>query len=272
MHILIVGAHSDDGELYAGGSAALWRKRGDSVKFLSVTNGAHSHFDERYKENGEELSKRRQTERAASAAIIGASTGNLGIPDGYVYVNPELTEALVREIRLFGPKPGAGPDLIVTHRLFDSSRDHRYTARAVVDAAGLLTMPLICSDVPALRQTPAIAYWYDSCKEYIRFHDDMIVSIDSVIDVKTRLVAAHESQFFEFLPYNRGLIEHVPKTEEERLAWLRQTRIEPMGRQVRSAAAETLNASLPHGRYAESFQISESGRQPTRSELLLLFP
>jgi hypothetical protein len=100
----------------------------------------------------------------------------------------------------------------------------------------------------------------------------VIIGIDPVIEEKTRLVAAHGSQVFEWLPYNRGLLEHVPTDPAERIAWLRHGRIEPLGARVRAACAESLHASLPHGRYAEAFQISEYGRQPSVSEIAALFP
>jgi LmbE family N-acetylglucosaminyl deacetylase len=272
MHILIIGAHPDDGENYAGGTAALWRRRGDEVRFLSITDGSRSHFDLRYAEQPQALAERRRNESAAAAAVIGATWGNLGVLDGEVYINKEVTEALVREIRSFGPAPGVGPNLIVTNRPVDRPRDHYYGAHMVVDAAGMTAMPLVCPDVPPIPHVPTIAYWQDDYTEIAPFEAAVIIGIDPAIEEKTRLVAAHASQVFEWLPYNRGLLDHVPSDPTERFAWLRHGRIEPLGSRVRSACAESLHASLPHGRYAEAFQISEYGRQPTASELAALFP
>lgn len=272
MHILIIGAHPDDGAHYAGGCAALWRRRGDEVRFLSIADGRHGHYDLRYARDPMALAARRAAESAAAAAVIGASTGCLGMPDGEVYVTRDLTEALVREIRTFGATPGAGPDLIVTNRPVDRPRDHYYGAHMVIDAAEMTAMPLVCFDAPALAHVPVIAYWHDPFTEVSSFRADSVISIDPVIEEKTLLVAAHESQVFEWLPYNRGLLDHVPPDQYERFAWLRHGRIEPMASRVRAACAESLHASLPHGRYAEAFQISEYGRQPSESERAQLFP
>ena len=272
MHILIIGAHPDDGENYSGGTAALWRRRGDEVRFLSITDGRRGHFDLRYAEDPKALIERRRLESEAAAAVIGASRVNLGVADGEVYVNRETTEALVREIRKFGQAEGMGPDLIVTNRPVDRPRDHFYGAQMVVDAAGMAAMPLVCPEIKAIPHVPTIAYWQDDYSEVVAFRADVIIGIDPAIEEKTRLVAAHESQVFEWLPYNRGLGDHVPVDTAERLAWLQHGRIEPLGSRVRSACADSLDTRLPHGRYAEAFQISQYGRQPSASEIAALFP
>ena len=44
LHVIVFGAHPDDAELKAGGVAAKWVKRGDHVKFVSVTNGDIGHW------------------------------------------------------------------------------------------------------------------------------------------------------------------------------------------------------------------------------------
>ena len=41
--ILVIGAHPDDCDIYAGGCAALWSDRGDQVSFISMTNGNAGH-------------------------------------------------------------------------------------------------------------------------------------------------------------------------------------------------------------------------------------
>src|SRR5437764_10664253 len=41
--IIVFGAHPDDCELSAGGTAARWAKLGHKVKFVSVTNGDIGH-------------------------------------------------------------------------------------------------------------------------------------------------------------------------------------------------------------------------------------
>ena len=46
LRIIVFGAHPDDAELKAGGSAAKWAKLGHEVKMVSVTNGDIGHWQE----------------------------------------------------------------------------------------------------------------------------------------------------------------------------------------------------------------------------------
>ena len=272
MYILVIGAHPDDAEASIGGCAALWRRRGDFVRYISITDGRSGHYAAEYARDPQALISRRRAESEAAAAVIGASCVNLGVPDGAVYVTAETTEALVREIRTFGPEPGVGPDLVVTNRPVDYHRDHRYGAQMVLDASYMLTVPLFCPDTPAMKHMPTIAYYHDRFTEISAFRADVIIAIDDVMDEKTRQFAAHESQVYEWLPFNRGQLDQVPSDRSERLSWLRHTWTESLGARVRAACADSLHTSLPHGRYAEAFQISEYGHQPTSAELDALFP
>jgi len=272
MHILIVGAHPDDGESSAGGAAALWRKRGDEVRFISVTDGRRGHYDLRFAANPDELVSRRRKESLNATEVIGATYGDIGAPEGPGIDATEFELRLMREVRLFGPEVGNGPDLVVTHRPLDHPRDHRLVAQLVIDACGMAALPLVDPDTPPLRRIPPIAYWYDDYTEVTAFRPDVIVPIDSVIREKTAMVAAHVSQVFEWIPYYRGVLDQVPVDAVDRLAWLAETQIQPMAASVRAACIESLHSTMPHGRYAEAFQISEYGPNLTDADLKRLFP
>ena len=43
LDVIAVGAHPDDADYSAGGSAALWRRGGHIVKMVSVTDGGAGH-------------------------------------------------------------------------------------------------------------------------------------------------------------------------------------------------------------------------------------
>ena len=43
LQIIVIGAHPDDADIDAGGTAALWASMGHHVKFLSLTNGDAGH-------------------------------------------------------------------------------------------------------------------------------------------------------------------------------------------------------------------------------------
>jgi hypothetical protein len=55
LRIIVFGAHPDDAELEAGGTAALWASMGHHVKFVSTTNGDIGHAVQA----GAQLAKRR---------------------------------------------------------------------------------------------------------------------------------------------------------------------------------------------------------------------
>ena len=46
IRVLVIGAHPDDCDLDAGGTAILFSQMGHAVKFLSVTNGDAGHQTE----------------------------------------------------------------------------------------------------------------------------------------------------------------------------------------------------------------------------------
>ncbi len=271
MHVLFIGAHPDDCDFSAGGTAALMAARGDHVKFVSVTNGDRGHMRMEYAKDRPRLAQRRMREARAAVRAINSEFECLDVPDGDVYVTPELTERLVRLIRTWGVR-GQGADLVITNRPNDYHRDHRYTAQAVLDTSYMLTVPLMCPDVKHLRRMPVFAYWFDSFREGGVFRPDVVVAIDSVMERKVEMAMAHVSQLYEWLPYNAGTQDAVPSDADSRLRYARE-RMEQRAHRVANACLELAPHLVPDGcRYAEAFQISEYGREPRREELRELFP
>ena len=271
MHILFIGAHPDDCDVTCGGSAVLYARRGDHVKFVSVTNGDRGHFWPEYAEDRTRLAARREVEAQEAVAVFGGAYETLGAHDGEVYVTPELTERMVRLIRLWGVE-GQGPDLVVVNRPNDYHRDHRYTAQLALDATYLLTVPLMCPETRHLDRMPVFAYWFDRFREGGTFEPEVVVPIDTVLEEKTRIGAAHASQFFEWLPFNAGTLDQVPEGAGERLDYMRRI-LEARAERVTEACRERAPGLVPDGcRFAEAFRISEYGRQPDAQELARLFP
>lgn len=269
-HILAIGAHPDDVEGSVGGTLALMRQRADAVRFLSVTDGSKGHFQQEYAENPRLLVGRRMAEAERAAALIGAEFGCLGAPDGGVVVTQETTSSMIRAIRLFG-EPGRGPDLILVNRPNDYHRDHRVTAQLVLDAAYLLTVPLVCADVPALKRMPVIMYWHDDFTEPVPFRADVVVNIERVIQTKIEMVCTHESQFAEWIPYTMDM-SPLPLTRERMREWVTAWMLRD-ARSAKAAAERSQPRVAPTGQYefAEAFQISEYGTQPTDEWLRDMF-
>jgi LmbE family N-acetylglucosaminyl deacetylase len=90
----------------------------------------------------------------------------------------------------------------------------------VQDSAYLLTVPALCADVPHLPRDPVIAYLADDFQRPYPFEPSVVVDVSTVWDQKIRLLHAHASQFYEWLPYNRNYADQVPENDQDRLDWL----------------------------------------------------
>lgn len=210
LRLLIIGAHPDDADFHAGGLAALYRAAGHVVEMVSLTNGQAGHHLIR----GKELADRRRAEAAASGAVIGATYDVFDTPDGELLPTLENRWAVIRLIRTFQP------DLVLTHRPNDYHPDHRYTSQLVQDAAYLLTVPPVVPDVPHLARDPVIMYLPDNFQKPYPFQPAVAVDVTGVFEKIVSMLHCHESQFYEWLPYNVGKSHEVPADEAGRRAWL----------------------------------------------------
>ena len=134
LRIIVFGAHPDDAELKAGGTAAKWAKLGHEVKMVSVTNGDIGHW----REAGGPLAKRRLAEVKAAAKVLGVTTQVLDIHDGELEPNLENRRTITRLIREWKA------DIVISHRPWDYHPDHRYVGVLVQDAAYMVAVPHFC--------------------------------------------------------------------------------------------------------------------------------
>jgi LmbE family N-acetylglucosaminyl deacetylase len=266
LRIIVFGAHPDDCELSAGGTAARWSKLGHKVKFVSVTNGDIGHHEIA----GAILARRRTAEVKRCAEILGIETEVLDLHDGELMPTLENRRTITRKIREWRA------DLVISPRPNDYHPDHRYTAILVQDAAFMVIVPSFCPDVPALRKNPVFMYSQDSFKKPNPFSPDVVVPIDSVIDQKIACIDALESQFYEWNPWLFGYLGQVPNGKDARLAWSKEQygkRYTTSAEKFRDKLTELLGESRgKEVKYAEAFEICEYGNQPTKAELLVLFP
>jgi LmbE family N-acetylglucosaminyl deacetylase len=266
LRILVLGAHPDDADYKAGGTAALWRRLGHEVKFVSVTDGGAGHQTLR----GEALITRRRAEARAAGAVIGASYDVLKHPDGGLMPTLEARGEIIRLIR------GFRPDLILTHRLNDYHPDHRYTALLVQDAAYMVTVPAVCPDAPHLERDPVILYLSDDFKKPAPFSADVVVDIGQELDTLVHMLHCHVSQFYEWLPYNGGYAEQVPADDAARRQWMKemtQRRLRPLADRYRDRVVQTYGVERGHQiEYIEAFEVSEYGAPLDDAARARLFP
>jgi LmbE family N-acetylglucosaminyl deacetylase len=264
LRLLILGAHPDDADYAAGGLAALYRRDGHTVKMVSLTNGDAGH----HVAPGRPLAKRRRAEAQAAAAVIGATYDVLDNHDGQLLPTLENRLQVIRLIRSFKP------DLVLTHRPNDYHPDHRYTSQLVQDAAYMVTVPAVAPDTPHLPRDPVIAYLPDDFQKPYPFQASILIDVGSVVDKITAMMHCHVSQFYEWLPYNTGTLDKVPKTDDARREWLG----EQVRARLRARADKYRNLLAAHGpegtavEYVEAFEACEYGAPLDEAARKRLFP
>lgn len=263
LQIIMIGAHPDDCDIKSGGTAALFVAMGHHVKFVSVTNGDAGHQNE----GGGMLAKRRIAETKEVAKRLGVSYDVLDNHDGELLPTLEIRLQIIRKIREWKA------DVVIAPRSNDYHPDHRYTGVLVQDAAFMVGVPNIAPDTPPLRKNPVFLYFQDNFKKPNPFQADIAVDITSVIAKKLDGLDAHQSQFFEWLPWIGNYESEVPNDKAKQREYLLSKRVTKVNAEVKKALekwygkekAEQIN-------YAEAFEICEYGSIPTEAEIRRLFP
>jgi LmbE family N-acetylglucosaminyl deacetylase len=263
LRIIAFGAHPDDCDIRAGGTAARWAAMGHKVRFVAVTNGDAGHHEE----GGGQLAMRRRAEAIEAGRRIGVEYVVLDNHDGELVPSLEVRQQIIRQIREWKA------DLVLAPRPNDYHPDHRYTGVLLQDAAFMVTVPNIVTEVPALKKNPVFLYFEDGFQKPAPFRPDIAVSIDETIDKKVDMLDAHVSQVYEWLPWHAGVLDQVPKDPAARKAWLKKTRMRPPSPAVRDALVKRYGADAAQKvQVAEAFEICEYGARPDEAMLRRLFP
>ncbi len=261
--IIVIGAHPDDCDLDAGGTAILLANMGYAVKFVSVTNGDAGHQTE----GGGALAKRRIAEAQEAGKRFGVTYDVLDNHDGELLPTLEIRLQVIRKIREWNA------DLVIAPRPNDYHPDHRYTGVLVQDAAYMVAVPNVAPDTPPLKKNPVFLYSQDYFQRPNPFRSDIAIDITSVFDQKIHAVSAHESQVYEWLPWIGGYYDEVPKNPEERKKWLAKRYDVKLSADVRKALELWYGKEkAAQVKYAEAFEICEYGTQPKEEDLRKLFP
>jgi hypothetical protein len=102
------------------------------------------------------------------------------------------------------------------------------------------------------------------------------VDIDNEVDRLVDMLDRHESQFYEWLPYNAGYLDQVPVEAAARRGWLGERirhRIEPLADRYRDLLVRTYGPERGRQiRYVEAFEVSEYGAPLDAAARARLFP
>src|SRR5947208_7539191 len=206
IRVIAFGAHPDDCDIRASGTAALFAAAGHAVKFVSVTNGDVGHQTL----HGTALAERRLAEAKESARRLGIEYEVLNNHDGELLPTLEVRKQVIRQIRQWNA------DIVLAPRPNDYHPDHRYTGVLVQDAAYMVVVPHLVPEVPAIRKNPVFLYYEDNFQRPNPFRPDIAVDLDGTIDKKIDAMDSHVSQFYEWLPWVDGQSADGPKAPAER--------------------------------------------------------
>jgi LmbE family N-acetylglucosaminyl deacetylase len=237
---------------------------GHHVMMVSLTNGDAGHQDM----GGGALARIRRAEAAEAGKRYGVEYITLDNHDGELMPTLENRLEVIRLIRKWKA------DVVIGPRPNDYHPDHRYTGVLLQDAAYMVIVPNIAPDTPPLKKNPVFLYTRDRFQKPNPFNPEIAVDVSAVFDKKIYGMAAHESQFFSWLPWTHGRLDEVPEDPEERLEWL-------AGIWGGGSISEATRSSLEkwYGsdrarlvKHAETFEVCEYGRRPNDAEIRRLFP
>ena len=263
INVVVIGAHPDDCDIRAGGTAIKFAKAGHNVLFVSLTNGDAGHHEK----GGGALAKIRRAESEEAGRRFGVKYVVLDNHDGELMPTLENRLDVIRLIRSWNA------DMVIGPRPNDYHPDHRNTSIIVQDAAYMVIVPNVASDVPPLEKNPVFLYVEDRFQKPYPFQPDIAVDISDVFEQKIYAMAAHESQFFEWLPWTAQRLDQVPKGEKERLKWLAEWRNPNISNDIRNTLVKWYGQEKAQKvTAAEAFEICEYGRRPSDEEIRKLFP
>ncbi|WP_391572432.1 PIG-L deacetylase family protein [Cohnella sp.] len=265
LRVLMIGAHPDEPDMYAGGLAALYAEAGHRVKFLSLTNGDAGHFAIPQRE----LAARRKEEAREASRRLGIEAYEvLDTSDGMLEASIPMRQEVIRQIRSFEP------DVLVTfHPEGGISPDNRYTGKVVSDAVPYVGLPGYMPEVPYLKKRLLVLLMPDMSLLH-DYKPDVAISIDSVIEKKLLACDAHATTFYELSAWFRGTLDQVPQSWEDKRKYLLQgwpnfyasaKLQEPLARLYGAEQATTVC-------FAEGFEIARYGFKPNEDQLRALLP
>jgi len=210
--ILAMHAHPDDAEFTCAGTLALLAERGCSVVIATLSPG-----DLGSAELGpREIAGQRRREAQHSATMIGAPYACLEFHDFGIYVEDGANRRVTEFVR------GVRPDIVFAPSPEDYMADHENTSALVRNACFYASVPHYTTrpteSAPLPTDYVPVLYYCDPVggKDFLgrAVRPTLLVNISKVIEIKTQMLACHESQR-EWLRRQHGVDQYV----EEMKTW-----------------------------------------------------
>lgn len=254
---MMIFAHPDEGEVYTGGTTALYTQMGHKVKFMSLTNGDAGHWIEK----PETLAKRRYAEAMNSKKILNLEDYEvLDYHDQGLKNTKESQGKVIRSIEAFKP------DVVFTYYPAQGGHTDNMTAGYIVrDAAKSLNM----------EKLPVFLYVRDYHTTTFSYIPHIALGIDKVWETKLAACGAHKTQVEEAIPHGMGILDEVRKDPAKQKQLINDntyafSKVFPY--YVNTLEKWYGKKEATKIKYAEAFEIAEFGRQVQEDELLKLVP
>lgn len=183
VDILFFGAHPDDVELSAGGTAAKCVKDGLRIGIVDLTHGEMG-------TRGTPQTRRKEAQ--AAARVLGATfRQQLDFQDGNLQTGREQELEIIEILRV------RRPSLVIAPWPDDRHPDHTRTGRLVTDASFYAGLKSLQTGAPAHRPQTVLYYMLN-----YMVTPSIVVDVTDAWKAKMRSVAAYKSQF------------HDPKSKE----------------------------------------------------------
>ncbi len=184
MHVVSIMAHQDD-EMQCLGTLLKCRARGDTIAFVTLTDGSKGFVQEPDIDPGE-AARIRDAEMRELADRIGADYLNLREPDEFLYDTPGVRMKLIEAIR------ATRAELIFTHYHEDYNLDHTTVTSLVRHCAMQACLPVLPTASSALSAHPAV--FMVAPHGPVVFPASHFADVSAFEDEKVALMACHRSQ------------------------------------------------------------------------------
>jgi N-acetylglucosamine malate deacetylase 1 len=184
--ILALHAHPDDTEILGAGALAILAAKGHLVRIVTATAGelGSTQYDPG------ETARIRKREATEAATLIGATYACADLPDLGVFNDDAARRRITEVVR------EATPDIVITASPVDYHPDHEATSLLARDACFASSVPHYAAAKP-LETIPHL-YFMDPIggrdRDGVRVRPDFGVDVGPVMDLKRRMLLAHESQ------------------------------------------------------------------------------
>ena len=212
---LMVGAHADDIDFGASGTAAKWAKQGTEVHYLVITDGSKGSNDPNV--TGKQLVQVREQEQQDAASTLGVKAVHfLHYEDAMLEITLPLKKDIVRVIRQVKPDTVVVMDPTMVYAMqngwgFINHPDHLAAGQATLDAVfplarDRLTFPDLLTDERL--ETHKVEH---VLLINLRGEQTYYVDITDVFETKLQALSKHVSQVPD-LSAARAMLEQWAST------------------------------------------------------------